>query len=268
MASIFARTLWGYRTGIGLTALGLFAINLFLVYTYQAFGGMEAAELFEEFIPESLKGLFKAEGGFAADANGYLAIEYRHPIYLVAVAALVIALCSGAVAKEIERGTILVLLASPMARWRLLSAKTAVLMAAVLIVLATAWLGTWAGSVMVGITDEVAMTVFLRVQLNMLALAMAIGGLTLLISAMANEGGMVTAWASGIALAMYFVDFLSTLWSPVEPLGLLTVFYYFDPLGIARDGGIPWLDIGVLLGIAAAGMAAALVTFQRRDIAR
>ena len=268
MTSVFANTLWGYRIGIGLTALGLFAINLFIVYTFEAFGGMEAAEQFEQLIPESLKGLFKAQGGFAADANGFLAADYRHPIYLVAVAALVIALCSGAVAKEIERGTILVLLASPLARWRLLSAKTAVLVTGLLIVLAAAWLGTWAGSMTVGITDQVTMSIFLRVQLNMLALAVAIGGYALLLSAIGNDSGQVTAWTSGITLGMFFVDFLSTLWSPAGPLGPLTVFYYYDPLAIARDGGIPWLDIGVLTGVGAVGLAAALVMFQRRDIAR
>ena len=120
----------------------------------------------------------------------------------------------------------------------------------------------------VGITDQVSMSVFIRVQLNVLALAVALGGYALLISAMSNDGGQVTAWTAGITVGMFFVDFLATLWSPAEPLGPLTIFYYYDPLAIAKDGGIPWLDIGVLLAVGAVGFVAALVTFQRRDIAR
>ena len=268
MISLFANTLWSYRTGIALTALGLFAINLLIVYTFEAFGGIEAVDQFEQLIPESMKGLFKAQGGFATDANGFLALDYRHPIYLVAVSALVITLCSGAVAKEIERGTILVLLACPLARWRLLFAKAAVVVAGVLVLLVAAWLGTWVGSMAVGVTDQVTMTVFIRVQFNVLALTVALGGYALLISAMSNDGGQVTAWTAGITVGMFFVDFLATLWSPAEPLGPLTIFYYYDPLAIAKDGGIPWLDIGVLAVVGAVGFIAALVVFQRRDIAR
>jgi ABC-2 type transport system permease protein len=265
--SVFTHTLWGYRVGIALTALGLFAINLLIVYTFEAFGGMEAAEQFEKLIPESLKGLFKAQGGFATNADGFLAADYRHPIYLVAVSALVIALSSGAVAKEIERGTILMLLGCPLSRRQLLTAKTGAIVAGLLAVLLAAWLGTWMGSIVVGITDQVNMTVFLRVQLNMLALAVAIAGYALLISALGSDGGQTTAWTAGTTVGMFFLDFLATLWSPAESLGPLSIFYYYDPLSIARDGGIPWLDISVLLGVGAVGFIAALVVFQRRDIA-
>lgn len=268
MRSVFAQTLWGYRTGIALTAVGLFAISLLIVYTFDAFGGVEAAQEFEEVIPDSIKALLKAQGGFASNANELLAADYRHPIYLVAIAAFVIAVASGAVAREVERGTILVLLSSPIARWQFLTAKAGALVAGLLVLLAAAWVGTWVGSLVTGVADEVTMTVFLRVLFNTLALALAIAGYTLLISSVNSDGSPTTAVAAGITVTMFFVDFLATLWSPAEPLGLLTVFHYYDPLAIAREGGIPWLDIGVLMGTGAMGFAAALVVFQRRDIAR
>ena len=268
MGSVFLQSLRGYRIGTVFTALGVFGISLLIVYTFEAFGGLEAAAEFEEIIPDSLKALLKAQGGFATDANGYLAADYRHPIYLVAISAFVVAVCSSAVAREVERGTILVLLACPIPRWRFLAAKAAAILAGVLVLMAAAWLGTWVGSVVTGITDQVAMTVFARVLLNTLCLALAIGGFSLLISSWSSEGGPATALAAGVTVAMFFVDFLATLWGPAEPLGPLSVFHYYDPLAIARDGGIPWRDLGVLLGIAFGGFAAALVVFQRRDITR
>ncbi len=268
MGSVFGQSLRGYRLGIALTALGLFGVSLLVTYTFEAFGGLEAAQELEDFLPDSLKALLKAQGGFATDATGFLAADYRHPIYLVPISAFVIATASGAMAREIEHGTILVLLACPIARWRFLLAKAGAMLAGMVILLACAWVGTWVGSVITGIADEVVMTVFLRVLLNMLVLAMAIGGISLVLSALSSDGGQTVALAAGISVTMFFIDFLAVLWSPVETLGFLSVFHYYDPLAIARNGGIPWRDMAVLFGVGVTGLAAATVIFQRRDISR
>jgi len=268
MLSVFFQTARGYRLGMGVTAAGLFAISLLVVYVFQAFGGLEVARQMEQFLPESIKALLKAQGGFATDANGFLAADYRHPIYLIALSAFVIASGTGAVAREVERGTVLVVLACPIARWRFLSARVGAMVAGLAVLLAGAWLGTWVGSVLTGLTAEVHMSVFLKVVFNAGALALAVGGYTLLISALSSDGAQATAQAAGITVAMFFLDFLATLWGPAEPLGPLSIFRYYDPLAIADNGGVPWRDVGVLLAVGAVGFAAALAVFQRRDIAR
>jgi ABC-type transport system involved in multi-copper enzyme maturation permease subunit len=268
MLSVFLNTLWGYRTGLILTTLGLFGISLLIVYTFEGFGGKEAAEQIEHLFPDSLKALFKAQGGFASDATGFLALDYRHPFYFVVTLGFVIALSSGALAKEIERGTILVLLTSPIAKWELLLAKFFVLVTSLIIILTGSWVGTWLGSSMVGISDEVHMVTFFRIQLNMLALCLAVGGYSLFISARSSDGGQVTAWATGITVVMYFLDYLAMLWGTISVLGPFSIFYYFDPLEVAKNGGIPWTNVLILLGAGIFGLIAALIAFQRRDIAR
>ena len=268
MLSVFRNTLWGYRMGLTLTTLGLFGISLLIVYTFEGFGGKEAAEQIEQLFPDSLKALFKAQGGFASDATGFLAVDYRHPFYFVVTLGFVIALSSGALAKEIERGTILVLLTSPLAKWKLLLAKFFVLVIGLIIILAGSWIGTWLGSVLVGISDEVNMMAFLRIQLNMLALGLAVGGYSIFISARSSDGGQVTAWATGITVVMYFLDYLAMLWGAISALGPFSIFYYFDPLQVAKSGAIPWVNVLILLGVGIFGLIAAVITFHRRDIAR
>ena len=268
MISVFRHTLRGYRTALALVGLGVFGLTLLIVYIFEAFGGVEAMQELLEFMPEGVRGLLKAQGEFATTANGYLGAQYRHPVYMVALAAFAISASSGAVARDVERGTILFILGAPLARWRLLTAKGAAMVVGLLALLAAAWMGTWVGTLVTGITDQVQMTVFLRVQVNALALVLAIGGYALLISALSSEGGHTISLAAGIAVVMFFLDFLTTLWSPSESLGPLSLFHYYDPLAIAQGGGMPWRDVGVLLGVAAAAMAVAVVAFQRRDIVR
>jgi ABC-type transport system involved in multi-copper enzyme maturation permease subunit len=268
MIEVFIRSVLGYRTGMAAVSIGLFLISLVIVYTFDAFGGIDAfADLFES-LPESMRALFRAQGGFAPNANGYLAADYRHPIYLIAVSAFVISVAVGAVAREIERGSVLLVLSAPVERWHYLAAKAIALLLGVTVILAAALGGTWTGVLVTGITDQVDMVVFLRVQANTLALALAIGGLALVVSSRSSDGGQATGVTTAIVATMYFVDFLSLLWSPAEPLGPLTVFHYYDPLSVSQRSGLPWGDIGVLGAVAAVGLVASLVIFQRRDIAR
>ena len=267
MLSVFRQTLGGYRASLIEVSLGLFGISVLLVYTLDAFGGIEAFGDLLELIPESLRAMLKAQGGFATDSTGYLSTQYRHPFYLIATSGFVIAMASGAVAREVERGTALMLLAAPIARWRYLGAKMAALVTAIVLLLVGAWAGTWVGTLITGMTGDVQMVVLLRALVNLFALALAVGGIAMLLSSVGSDGGHVVSLAAGTAVVMFVVDFLAVIWSPAEPFGVLSVFHYYDPLGVSQADALPWRDLAVLFGVAFAGSGAALVAFQRRDIA-
>ena len=70
MIEIFRRSLAGYRYGLASVALGLFLISVMIVYMFDAFGGLEAFEDLFDLLTEGLKALFRAQGGFAASAEG------------------------------------------------------------------------------------------------------------------------------------------------------------------------------------------------------
>ena len=247
MVEVFLRSIAGHRVGIGVVSLGLFLISLVIVYTFDAFGGMEAFEGLFESLPESLKALFRAQGGFAANANGYLAADYRHPIYLIAVLAFVISVAVGAVAREVERGSALLVLSAPIARWRYLLAKAGGD--------APRHVGhprrddgrhlggghhhrhprtrsTWSCSC--------------ACRRTRWRLALAVGGIALVVSSRGSDAGQATGIATGIIATMYFIDFLSLIWSPAGPLGPFTVFHYYDPLRVSQETGLPWRNVLVL----------------------
>ncbi len=268
MVTAFRQTFWGSRYGLVAIALALFAVGMIIVYTLQAFGGFQSIQQLLRFVPESFRALFRAQGGFATTPEGFLAAEYRHPIYLIAISGFVIGMSSGAVAREIERGSILMLLSAPVARWRLLLARMGAMLLGLLVILTIAVIGTWAGLAVTHQQAGIDMMVFVRVQVNTLALALAIGGISMLVSAASSDGGQTTGILAGVFTAMYFLDFLAALWSPARPFGPLSVFHYYDPQGIAEMGGLPVRDLAVLFGVGLVGFVGALVVFQRRDIAR
>ena len=53
----------------------------------------------------------------------------------------------------------------------------------------------------------------------------------------------------------------------LEPLSLVSVFHYYDPVGLVVDASFPGLHVAVLLAMGAVTLAAALIIFERRDIA-
>lgn len=267
MIELFRRTMIGQRTGLGAVSLGLFGISVIIVYTFKALGGAAVISDFFELLPEGMKAILHAQGGFATDAEGYLAADYRIPPYLVAISAFVIASTSGAVAREIERGTVLMLLAAPVARWRFLAAKVGALVVGIATLAVSALAGTWLGLLLTGV-EGVSMATFVLIQVTTFAFAFSIGGIGMLVSSLTSDGGQAMGITTGIVVVMFFVDFLSLLWEPAELLGPLAVFHYYDPLSVSVADALPVADVLVLMTVGIVGTAAAFVVFQRRDITR
>ena len=268
MGSVFMHTLHSHRIGLLAVSVGLFLMSLIIVYTFDAFGGLDAlADLFES-LPAPMAAMFRAQAGFGTSITSYITLDYRHPVYIIAGLAFVLTVSSGAAAREIERGTALMLLASPIPRWRYMAAKVGVLVVGAVIIVAVSWLGSLGGAALTGLAGEVEAGTLLLAQVNALGVLLASGGIAMLLSAVSSDGGRTVSVAAGILTVMYFLDFVGAIWGPAEPLAPLSLFYYLDPLAVATSGSSLLRDVLVLFGVALVGFVAALVLFQRRDITR
>ncbi|MEK9659152.1 MAG: hypothetical protein VW450_04320 [Chloroflexota bacterium] len=267
MLSVLVQALRENRTGAMAVALALFGFNLLIVYTFSSFGGLSGLNQMLELLPAAMRAFLKAQGGFATDAAGYMATQYRHPIFLVATAGLAIAAGAGMAAKEIERGSALLVLSAPIARWRYLAARMGATAISLAGVLAVAVAGTWLGAALTGTVGELSHVVFLKIWLMAWLITLSVAGVAALASARGSDGGQAIAIPAGFAVASFFLDFLAALWSTAEPFGLLSVYHYYDPLSVVQ-AGVSLRDAGVLTGVALVTHLAALALFQRRDIRR
>ena len=266
MSPILWHTLKSQRIALSLLSLGLFGFAILIPASFGSFGGEQGS--FFESLPEGVKSLLKAQGGFASTPTGFLAAAgYRHPLYLIILVGFTIASASGAIAGEIERGTIFLLLARPIHRYELVLAKLGAATLGLIMFLGVALLGSWTGALAFDLSG-LSFRALLLVQLNALFLILAIGGCSFLISATSSEAGKAISLSAGLAVVFFFLDFLSSLWSAVESLGPISVFHYYDPVSIADRGYVPALHLGVLGAVAVLGFVGAVVAFNRRDISR
>jgi ABC-2 type transport system permease protein len=260
---VFRSTLRGQRISIALMSVGLLAFAFLMSATFEAFG-VATLELMES-MPSGFQSLLKAATGAGSAAMNYMAIGYRHPVPMIVTAGFVVAASSGAMAKEIERGSIFLLLSRPVPRLHLMLAKFASMAVGLVAFQAFMLLGTWIGATTYGLEGMDYGTVTL-IMVNGLFLGLAVSGITFSISAVSSDGGRAIALSAGILVVLFFVDFLAGTWSAVEAIGPISPFHYYDPVSVVNSGSVSALHLGVLAAFAVGGLTLAAIAFNRRDI--
>jgi hypothetical protein len=86
------------------------------------------------------------------------------------------------------------------------------------------------------------------------------------VGALSRRRAVAAGISGGAAAALMLVDYLSRVWKPIRGIARLSPFHYYNPLDLVMGQPLPLGDIGILLGMAAAGLGVAYVIFHQRDI--
>jgi ABC-2 type transport system permease protein len=233
-------------------------------------------------------------------AMDVLSIGYVHPLVQTILCIWAVGRASGAVAGEIDRGTIELLLAQPLARWRLILAHLCVDLVTIPLLCLALWGGTWLGVWLVGpiqanAPDVEGLPIKLTVDpeklrlfpeavgpslVNVAALVFAVSGYTMWLSSAGRFRGRVLGVAVVVTLVQFLVNLIGQMWDALAFLRPLTVFYYYQPQQIVLhnvwtvdfsvwNDGQPLVyvpGVAVLFAVGALGYAGALWTFNRRDL--
>jgi ABC-2 type transport system permease protein len=246
-----------------------------------------------------LRTLIGGESVNLDNAMQVLSIGYVHPLIQVVLCIWAIGRASGAVAGEIDRGTMELLLAQPLPRWRVLLAHLCVDVLTIPILCLCLWAGSFLGTWLVGPihmdesglkkipfkveVDESKLALhpaaFGPALVNTAALVFAVSGYTMWLSARGRFRNRVLGIAIVATLLQFLVNVVGQLWDAVEWLRQFTVFYYYQPQQIALNGRWTvdlggsgeevWVRVNVLVVlflVGIVGYALALRTFTRRDL--
>ena len=238
--------------------------------------------------------------------NDFLAMGMLHPIVLTLCVVWAVGRAAGAVAGEVDRGTMELLLSQPIPRNRLLLAHLLVDLVVLPVICLAFFIGTQFGLAVVGdfIPDYTALKslkgpggqsirfpipdhpapleVSGRGELpglaNTFALMLAISGLTMALSAAGRSRWKVTGYAVLTVVVMFVGNTIGQLWEPASFVRPFTLFFYYQPQKAMLNGnwlvdlgtawpGVPRVPgIGVLLCVGMLGYLLALRTFIRRDL--
>lgn len=235
------------------------------------------------------------------EPNDFLAVGLLHPVVLILSSVWGIGRAAGAIAGELDRGTMELLLSQPVPRNRLVLAHLLVDGVCIPILCLSFFAGTqfglWAvGPFVVDYTAAQELNIPLLIpdqpevlpvsgmpQLaalaNPAALIFALSGITMALSAAGRSRTKVMGFALLIAVLMFIINVLGQLWDTVGFLRPFSVFYYYQPqkIMIRGDWSVnlsevwPGVDVvipvvGMLIAIGVIGYGIALRVFVRRDL--
>ena len=273
---------------------------LTLVGTMTQFGATFFHDLFFNGPGKLIQTFLGGEEVKFLDPQDTLAVAPTHPLVQAIICIWAVGRAAGAIAGEIDRGTMELLLAQPVARKKVVLAHLLVDLTVIPLLCLAFLAGIQIGTALVG-TFTVDPGVYHAVKMNppnplpsytvdpavvrpglwnMAALFFAVSGYTMWLSAAGRSRNRVLGLAILITLSQFLVNVFGQLWDGLAFLRPFTVFYYYQPQAInlrgvwTIDPGLLWFGrplvsvnvIVVLVAVGAIGYLMALRTFVRRDV--
>jgi ABC-2 type transport system permease protein len=291
MSSILVRKLLrDMRVSLVVVGLLLFAFALMVCKSTQ-----QALELFQTMISRGFDMRFLVQTFFSTESGKVVAklvggdkitigegldslsIGYVHPLLLTILSVWAVGRAAGAIAGELDKGTMELLLAQPLARWRVIGSHFVVDCITIPVLCGCLWGGTLLGCNVFGLIEMTAKdrqpvdpVKFGPALLNVAALLFAISGYTMATSAAGRFRTRVLGIAVVATLLQFLVNLLGQTWHDIQFLRPWTVFYYYQPQGLILgfDGATADAarNMATLAAVGGVGYAAALGIFCRRDL--
>ena len=259
---LFARLWRQHALMLALMCTGLAIFTFILTRVAPAPGEMGFFQTLIAIMPKQVLAMMGGEIAISS-ARGIIAFGYIHPFFLAILTAWTLRVTAGALAGEIERGTMDLIASRPVSRVGQVLSGWTLAVAGIALLATSAWVGTAVG-LQIRPLDVTARELMIVPAMGALLFA-AWASIALLISASQRDAGSVIAWTGGLIVVSFVVLFLSQIWPPAETVRPLSLFTYFQPQEIVSHGA-GTTAIGVLAAVAVAGLAAAIGVFQRRDL--
>jgi ABC-2 type transport system permease protein len=204
--------------------------------------------------------------GYESSATypGFLNIELYQIFWVLILAIAFGYIAASLVSKEVESGTMDMLLSNPVPRYRVVLEKYLGLVPMVLVVNLATMVAVIA--VTAGIGEELALGDLLLTHAMSIPYFLAVLAIGLLASTIINEKMKASFVVMAAIVGSYILHTVSLLAPDYENLGLVSITHYYDPADALLEGS---MDVGgmlVLVAVTIACLLAAIWHFGRRDI--
>ncbi|HWO81394.1 ABC transporter permease [Gaiella sp.] len=265
LRNVFLKSLRDLRRSFAWWTVGLAGYVALIASVYPTVRDNPDLEKLVESYPEALKAFVAFGGQFDfTSAAGYLGSElfsFMMPaLFLVAA----VGHGAGTLAGEEERGTIDLLLSSPLSRTRVALEKLAAMCVELAALGVVLWLALWVGAR--AFSMEVSVAHLASATALLVVLALAYGAIAFMVAAATGRKTLAIGLTVALAVGAYLVNSLASLVEVLEPFQKATPFYHYAVADPLRQGLDPWHTL-FLLAVGAVAAAAGVLLFDRRDLA-
>ena len=264
LKSVLLKTLRDRRKALIWWSAGTVLYLLFLGGFYASIAEMEEdlSALISNY-PEALMAMFGGAGMDIFSPAGYLQTQAFGWLVPLVFALFAAGMGARAVAGEEEAGTMDLLLATPLPRWRLVMEKFAGMAVSVTLLGVALLVGLLLASALgLGVPFGRALAGMIAAAL----LGLFFGTVTLAVGAATGRRAVSQGVMAGVAVASYLLYSLGALVDALDRWRWLSPFFYYDSSQPLVNGLDP-LHVLVLLAATAVALAVAVVSFRGRDVA-
>lgn len=263
LRSVFAKVMHDQWRVVAVWSVvaGIFAA--FYLSLYPSIGAVQEMQQLLDSMPSALRAMFAAEGVDISTPAGYLNVELFTFVIPLLVFAVTLTAGGGATAGEEERGTLELLLANPIARWRVVLEKFAAMAVLGAVVVGAVWIALAVTAQLADI--DLALDRVAGALASAWLLGIAMGALTMAIGSLTGNRMLSIGVALAIVVLGFFVNALGPLVEALEPWRVVSPHYHYlgyDPLanGLDPSHGAALLAMTVVL------LVVAIAVFERRDL--
>jgi ABC-2 type transport system permease protein len=263
LTNVFLKTLRDQRRPLMWWSLGLVSLTGLTLLFWPSFRDSPAFDDLYEQMPEWLAQAFAGEFSEFTSPEGFLNSQLYFFVLPVLFLVYSVSAGSAAIAGEESRGTMGLLLSMPIARSKVVMQKFAAMAVTTSALGLALWLTVVVGGALVDM--DIGYWGLTSATLSSVLLGLAFGSIALAIGCARGNRSLSAGATSAFAVGAYFLNALAPLASSVEPLQRLSPFYYYidaNPL----SNGLNVVHAAVLAAVAAIALAAAIVSFERRDL--
>ncbi len=260
--SLFGKTLRDQRGALLGWAVGLALLALYLAWIFPFVN--KAAEMMKvlEKLPPVLKNLI-GKNQFMATPEGFFNLQPFSILLPLLFVVFALARGSDATAGEEERGTLDLLLANPLPRWRLVAEKSLAHGAALLALSAWFWLALLASTRSFGIALDAGRLA--AVTFGCWLLGMVFYSLALAWGCWRGSKKSSIGVGGGVAVVTFLINAYAPMVERLRPWRVLSPFYYYNGNNVLSRGAVA-AHVLVLAGLTALLFVVALAVFSRRDL--
>lgn len=247
-------------------AFGSAFYAVLIVVLYKSFVEQHRS-VFEQYVkvvPKELLQIFNVSGTNLLTLGGFLGAEFLSFIWVIVIAIFVISFASSALARELEQGTLELMLAYPVSRLSFYLSKAAALLVGVAVIVGITILAIWLAALNQHL--DLSAGAYAAISALMMSFAIGIAGYSLLFSALARERSQAAGLAAGLTVLFYAINFLSQVVTQLSGIRWVTVFHYFTPENAINTARADPQSVAVLVGLGIAGTIAGGIVFRQRDL--
>ncbi len=262
---IFLKNLRDKRAAIFWWSLSFFLLAISVASIYPAVAETAAdLEAYIESLPDAFKAAFALGDESIGSPVGYFNAEFFTFMAPIMFLIFAIGFGSATIAGEEEAGTLSMLLANPVPRWRVVIEKFVAMALGTAFLAVVLWL-----SLVVGVRAfdiDISQGRLAAATVSSALLGLSFGTVAFAVGAATGRRGLAVALAVVLTVVSYLLGIFAKIVESLESFEQFSLFYYavdVNPLANGLKAG----NVVVFIGVIAVALVAALVAFERRDLA-